>query len=76
MVSTSDWIRSGGGLVMFQVPPPVISRLLSVTWRRPSTWPHSWAMVQREATEVMTALGRPAGCAAHPFSGGTVERRK
>src|SRR5215213_1355948 len=37
MVETSEVMRSGGGLVMFAVPLPVIKRSLLLTWGKPST---------------------------------------
>ena len=61
---------------MFAVPLPVISRSLSLTWQRPSTWPTSWPSVHWVAPWATTAPGCPAGWAAQPLNGGTVDRTK
>lgn len=76
MVDASDGMRSGGGFVMLAVPPPVMSRLLSVTWLSPSTCPISWARVHGEAIDATTAPGLPDGSAAQPLKGGTVDHTK
>ena len=76
MEFTSEEIRLGGGLVILNVPFPVISLLLSFTCFKDNTCPNSWPSVHLDALLTITAPGLPEGKAAQPLYPGMVLRTK